>query len=93
MMELVTQLPPLKSDARGQTYLVTPLSGGVRASTLSLLFTASYALGMLARYYPTQWLGLLGRQKGDFTLPLLKATIRLIQTRFPSLILRELTSP
>ncbi|MGQ0641210.1 MAG: YaaC family protein [Gemmatimonadaceae bacterium] len=88
--ELTAALPPIAADARDEIYLVRPLASGVRMSTLSLLFGASYMLGMLARYYPTHWLSLLARQKGDFTLPLLREALRVIATRYPELVLTAL---
>jgi len=88
--ELIAALPPMAADEQHDIYFVRPLADGVRLSTLSLLFAASYLLGMLARYYPTHWVSLLGRQKGDFTLPLLHDALRVIDRRYPELIVEQL---
>jgi hypothetical protein len=88
--EMEAALPAIATESGGALYFIAPFPNGVRMSTLSLLFVASYVVGMLARYYPTHWLSLLGRQKGDFTLPLLQKTLKTIELRFPELVLAEL---
>jgi hypothetical protein len=78
------------------TYLVAPIDNHV-FSKLALLFMLSYALGMLVRYYPTEWRSLAARGTGDRFSPLVGASIELIEEQYPSLILDELwghhTSP
>jgi YaaC-like Protein len=88
--ELKAALPHVAMDSKGDTYCVRQLPNGVRMSTLSLLFAAAFIAGMLARYYPTHWLSLLGRQKGDISLPLLRETLKTVESRYPELVLTEL---
>ncbi len=80
----------VKQGAKGLSYIVSPLSNGLKLSSLSYLFLASFSLGMLVRYYPSHWLSLINRAKGDRVYPLLKATSNLIETKFPQLVLEEL---
>lgn len=87
--ELSQQLPVVRADNGGGHFFVPSLADGLRLSSLSLLFVASYVMGMLVRYYPSQWLAALGRSRGDFSLPLLKAAMSVVEQRFPELVLRE----
>jgi len=88
--ELLAKLPPIKSDKEGNIYIVQPLPNGLDLSSLSLLYLIAYAMGMLARYYPSKWLSLLNGNKGDFAFPLMKAAITVVEDRFPQLVLQEL---
>jgi hypothetical protein len=88
--ELPQKLPVIMGNPIGRRFLVAPLPNGLRLSSLSLLFITSYVMGMLVRYYPSQWLTVLGRSKGDFSYPLLKAAMTLVEHRFPDLLLQEL---
>lgn len=81
---------PLKNDGRAIPYVVEPLSGNIRLSSLSLLFAASYAMGMLVRYYPSQWAALAGQSPGNQMMPILNAAASLIHRRFPALVLDEI---
>jgi hypothetical protein len=90
--ELQAQLPPIKSDREGNTFVVAPLPGDLDLSSLSLLFLVAYSMGMLARYYPSKWLSLLSSHKGDFAFPLMKAAATLVEERFPTLVLQDLES-
>ncbi len=88
--DLLTRLPPIKSDREGKTYVVGPLPDGLNLSSLSLLYMIAYSMGMLARYYPSKWLSLLNSSKGDFAFPLMKAATKVVEDRFPHLVLQEL---
>ncbi len=90
--ELLAKVPPIKSDREGNTYIVELLPNGLDLSSLSLLYLIAYSMGMLARYYPSKWLSLLNSSKGDFAFPLMKAAIRVVEERFPQLVLQELES-
>lgn len=88
--ELLDQLPPIKCNAKEEEFVVLPFDGNRNYSTLALFFMASYILGMFVRYYPSSWLALLGREKGDFIMPLLDVTRTSIQQRFPEVALKHL---
>jgi hypothetical protein len=89
-LKLVRQLPHMSEDKDGHLYLLAPLPDGLDLSLLSLLYVASYSLGMLVRYYPSVWLSLVNRGNGDFVFPLLKAATSVVEDRFPALVLTEL---
>jgi hypothetical protein len=70
--------------------LITPFSNGEMLSPIAKLFLLSYFLGMLVRYYPTHWMKLQSRGKGDFIRPLLQEASNLIAEEYPKLILDEM---
>lgn len=88
--ERSAQMPMLANDSRGETFIVAPFTGGTQLSSLVKLFTLSYLLGMLARYFPTRWIAMSNRQTGDRLFPLLRAGSDLVHQRFPIAVLREL---
>ena len=53
------------------------------------LYLISYALGMLARYYPSKWMALLLNAPGDFAQPLLVKAIQAIESDFPTELSRQ----
>jgi hypothetical protein len=79
-------LPPMQHSHEDGLFVVEPLDSGVVLAPPLQLFAIAYSLGMIARYHPTSWLGLLSRQAGDRELPLLRATSSHIQTRFPEVV-------
>ena len=83
-------LPPIRNDQQGNTFLVAPLSNGDVLSSLSFLYLISYATGMLARYYPSQWGRLMHGSKGDWLFPLIKSVLTIVEERFPELTLLTL---
>ena len=48
------------------------------------LYLTSFFLGMLARYYPSKWMGLLRNSPGDSARPLLLKAIEAIEADFPA---------
>jgi hypothetical protein len=88
--DLFARIPLTRTDREGVTFMVSPLPTGVRLSPLSLLFILAYSMSMLVRYFPSQWSALIGKEKGDFVLPLLKASVLLVEEEFPRLVLVEL---
>ena len=82
-------------DGEELTIFLADVVGGGRLRdgeplTLVKLFSLSYFLGMLARYFPTHWIAMSNRQTGDRLFPLLRAGSDLVQQRFPIAVLREL---
>ena len=90
--ESCNDLPPIRNDQQGNTFLVAPLSNGDVLSSLSFLYLISYAMGMLARYYPSQWGRLMHGSKGDWLFPLIKSVLTIVEERFPELTLLTLES-
>ncbi|MEK5065670.1 YaaC family protein [Cytobacillus sp. FSL R5-0596] len=90
--ELENKLPHIKNIVNNHNcYIIAPLEDGIRFSSLMTLFILSYFTGMLVRYYPSQWQSLINRSKGDIAFPILIKAINLLEEKFPSLIIDELT--
>jgi hypothetical protein len=67
-------------------HLATPIGNGLCYSELALTFMLSYFLGMLTRYFPTQWVALANGAKGDEIWPAINAAQNLIESSFPELV-------
>lgn len=68
-------------------HIASPLERGVCYSQTALTYVTSYFLGMLTRYFPTQWVALSSATKGDSLWPAISAAQRYVETSFPELIL------
>lgn len=86
---MISLLPWILTDMRGERYMVEALNGEF-LSTLSLLYSAAFFTGMLARYHPATWQSLSSQRGGDAMLPLLRASVDVIESRFPREILELL---
>ena len=71
-------------------YFIVPWANGGYLSPLLRCFLEAYFLGMLARYFPSRWMSLLGNRKGDAASPLLREAVRHIEDNFPRLVFAEL---
>jgi hypothetical protein len=90
--DVLDRLPFLVNDGEGDLYVVPDVPQGPRLSKLLLLYATSFALGMLARYYPSRWVGLLTGRAGDFAYPLLAEASRVIEDVFPQTLATEFRS-
>lgn len=87
-----SEMPALtdKSDTHfagiGDIWLTAAMASGLRLSKISALFSVSYALGMLVRYFPTQWTALVRGQIDDAPLPTMAAAVEFIETAFPKVV-------
>ncbi|MGA7669486.1 MAG: YaaC family protein [Nitrolancea sp.] len=88
--QMAVGLPPILMDRSHQSFLSAPLPGSMSLNSLALLFIASYATGMLVRYFPTSWMSLIARETGDVALPLIKTISAMVEQRYPLLVLQEL---
>jgi hypothetical protein len=70
----------------GDIWLTAPLPGDARLSKIAATFCVSYALGMLVRYYPTQWTALVRGQIADAALPTLIAAVDMVEIDFPATV-------
>lgn len=70
-----------------QLYVTSPFEGNSRYSQLAVSYMLAYFLGMLARYFPTQWVSLSSGVKGDELWPAVNAAQKYVQTCFPELVL------
>ena len=69
--------------------VISNFYNGDKLSEFFKLYLVSYALGMLARYYPSKWMGLLRNHPGDFAHPLLVKALEAIESDFPSELSRQ----
>jgi hypothetical protein len=89
-LELNKILPHIKNRGDNDYFIIAPLENGNRFSSLVSFFVLSYFMGMLVRYYPSQWQSLINRSKGDITFPILIKAMNVLEEKFPSLIMDEL---
>lgn len=68
-------------------HIAPPFDHGACYSQVALTYVTSYFLGMLTRYFPTQWVALSGGTKGDSLWPAVSAAQRYVETSYPELIL------
>lgn len=68
-------------------YIAQPFGSDTCYSQISLTYITSYFLGMLTRYFPTQWVALFSGTKGDSLWPAVSAAQRYVEECFPELIL------
>lgn len=80
---VIARLPPVRVNKHWSDYLVAPLRDGLILSTMSTLFLVSFAIGSLARYYPTAWQGMTVMRKGDRSYPVLKEAVACVERQFP----------
>lgn len=71
-------------------YFVKPMKNDKLLLMLQNLLISSYFLGMLARYFPSDWIGLFegNDEKGYF--PMIKRLMDILENEFPSLIWKEI---
>lgn len=82
---------PMVSDSGGHWDIgnlvaMAQYPGGIDVSKIATHFIASYALGMLVRYYPSHWIGILHGHKHDEAMPTLLAALAEIETGFPRIV-------
>lgn len=82
-LAIAEQLPHIRSNTRGGSYVVAPWRDGTMLSTLPLLFALSYAVGMMVRYHPTSWHLMASVRDGNRAFPLLRELVGHIQQQFP----------
>lgn len=77
----------------GTLVALRPMPGGLELSKLAMTFAASYALGMLVRYYPSHWVSMLQNVKHDGALPTLLAVLEHIEYEVPRMVADFLERP
>ncbi|PUU90583.1 MULTISPECIES: YaaC family protein [Halanaerobium] len=87
--EFKERVPLIKNDNEQNIYIVTPIDN-VKVSSLLNIYLTSFFLGMFVRYYPTHWMKLITNSNGDFSYPILKKSISVIEHKFPRLIFEKL---
>ena len=69
-----------------QMGLAVPFLGGARFSQLCITYIMSYALGMLARYFPTHWIAFINGGHGDLLWPTVNRAQQYVESIFPELV-------
>ncbi len=77
----------------GTLVALRPMPGDLELSKLAMAFAASYALGMLVRYYPSHWVSMLQNVKHDGALPTLLAVLEHIEDDVPHMVAQFLEHP
>ncbi len=73
-------------------YLTTKFFPDIQFSQIAVTYMLSFILGMLARYFPTQWNALMGGEKGDSLWPRINAAQTYIETALPELIVEAIAN-
>jgi len=71
----------------GRVHLVARFRSGYDLSKPLATYVLAYFLGMLVRYFPSQWLSLVRNERGDVSLPTLMKSVSYIEQQFPQMIL------
>ncbi|WEZ90479.1 YaaC family protein [Pseudomonas sp. NyZ480] len=88
---LPSNLPQFENDNYPYTSIIAPFPNGVQIPKLGRYFLLAFFLGTLSRYHPTYWLGMMrGQQKGDFIMPLIRESMRIIQENYCTLVIQAL---
>tara|TARA_R110002051_G_scaffold9051_5_gene36555 strand:+ start:993 stop:1856 length:864 start_codon:yes stop_codon:yes gene_type:complete len=77
----------------GALVVLRPMQNGLELSKLAMAFVASYALGMLVRYYPSHWVSMLQNVRHDGALPTMLATLEHIEEDVPRMVMEFLEPP
>lgn len=77
----------------GDACIIPTLPNDVGLNSLCGIYMISYVFGMMARYYPTTWMGIQRVEKGDKIYPFVKRILDFINDKFPRLILDFLNGP
>ena len=90
--EFAKTLFPVSHYGSGEFMLVfLDFPNGDKMTEFAKLYLISYCLGMLSRYFPSIWMGLLRNEKGDFAQPLLVGAVEAIESDFAQNVLHQMT--
>ncbi|MFV8375259.1 YaaC family protein [Flavobacterium sp. LB1P71] len=74
----------------GEIVLTKAIDKNILLNTFSQFYALSFFLGMLSRYYPSDWISISRTEKGDAIYPLFIKAIDLIEKYFPLTVLEFL---
>ena len=77
----------------GEIVLTKSVNNNIRLNTLGQLYSLSFYLGMLSRYFPTVWISLARTEKGDAIYPLFIRAIEIVESYFPTTVIEFLNGP
>jgi hypothetical protein len=71
----------------GEACVIPSLPNDTGYNILGSMFIVSYTLGMMARYFPTNWISLRRIEKGDKMYPFANRILSFIQEKYPVAVL------
>ncbi len=74
-------------DAIPDLFIAEPFLGKFAYSQIGLTFLCAYFLGMLARYFPTQWVSLIQGDRGDALWPSLNRAQQFVELTYPEIVI------
>lgn len=94
LANLLPQLCHITNDSLGvslgEIVITQKIGREICLNMLSQYYCLSFFLGMLSRYFPTDWMSLSRTSKGDAIYPLIVLSIDAIEIEFPKSILEFL---
>jgi len=85
------KLAPMATGQENQvSWLVRPLPNGDNIADIHRIYLEAYILGMLSRYFPSKWMGLLRSEKGDVARSVILAAVARIESHFPKLLREQI---
>ena len=67
-------------------FFLTPPFGDICLSQIAISYALSFFTGMLCRYFPTHWVGLIRGAQGDAVWPTIHKSLLYIEVAFPELV-------
>ena len=77
--------------SQGLMFGIADFPNGDKLNEFFKLYLTSYILGMLSRYYPSEWMGLLAGSPGDFARPLIFQAVEAIDSEFPAQLSKQIS--
>ncbi|MDA9334799.1 YaaC family protein [Flavobacteriaceae bacterium] len=77
----------------GDGCVIPTLPNDIGLNLLSGMYIVSYVFGMMARYFPTSWIGIKRVEKGDKIYPFAIRILEFIHEKYPKQVLDFLNSP
>ncbi len=74
-----------------ELHVSVPFQGKVYYSQICITYMTAYVLGMLVRYYPTQWISLINGEKGDAWWPTLNRAQQFVESSYPEIVIEMIT--
>ncbi|KAB2951154.1 MAG: hypothetical protein F9K19_19415 [Rhizobiaceae bacterium] len=85
------KLIPIAGGQENQiSWLTRPLANRDQIVDIHRIYIEAFILGMLSRYFPSKWTGLLRSEKGDVARSVVLATVARIESIFPKLLREQI---
>lgn len=77
----------------GDPYVIPPFGNGLFLNDISKLYSASFILGTISRYYPSTWSNLNRGIVNDSALPFIINLLDFLQDKYPRVIMDFINAP